>query len=151
MSKLDDYCKKKNLREMDHDYLIMYRSALVILPLVILSIIFFLIFGNNLVSSGRECTFYRLTGLYCPGCGGTRAFNYFVHLHILKSLLYHPFVGYFMFSYFFFIINSFLFRHRKKCFEKLNPFILMYVGLGILFLSVIVKNILILFFGIKII
>ncbi len=40
------------------------------------------------------CTFHALTGLYCPGCGGTRAVFYLFHGHFLKSLLYHPFVPY---------------------------------------------------------
>ena len=40
------------------------------------------------------CAFRRITGLYCPGCGGTRSFVYLIHGHIIKSLAYHPFVPY---------------------------------------------------------
>lgn len=40
------------------------------------------------------CLFYRLTGLYCPGCGGTRAWIALVHGRFLRSLLYHPVVLY---------------------------------------------------------
>lgn len=41
-----------------------------------------------------ECLFRHLTGLYCPGCGGTRAFIYLIHGNIPESILYHPLVIY---------------------------------------------------------
>ncbi|MCM1283127.1 MAG: DUF2752 domain-containing protein [Muribaculaceae bacterium] len=40
------------------------------------------------------CMIHRLTGLYCPGCGGTRAVTALLQGHLLKSLFYHPIVGY---------------------------------------------------------
>ena len=40
------------------------------------------------------CILHNLTGLYCPGCGGTRAVFYLFQGHLFKSLLYHPFVPY---------------------------------------------------------
>ena len=36
------------------------------------------------------CVFHEVTGLYCPGCGGTRAFRLLLSGHILQSFLYHP-------------------------------------------------------------
>ncbi len=42
----------------------------------------------------RGCLFHRLTGLYCPGCGGTRAVLLLLHGHPLRSFVYHPFVLY---------------------------------------------------------
>lgn len=41
--------------------------------------------GNSL-----ECPFYRLTGLYCPGCGSGRAVQALLHGNFLQSFLYHP-------------------------------------------------------------
>lgn len=41
-----------------------------------------------------SCLFHKMTGLYCPGCGGTRAFLFLIHGHPLLSLWYHPFVIY---------------------------------------------------------
>jgi hypothetical protein len=73
-----------------------------------------------------------------------------VHLHILKSFFYHPFVPYTYLAYFFYTINSFLYRHNKKCFARLSPFVLIYIGVGILTINFIVKNIFI-FFGIYLI
>ena len=40
------------------------------------------------------CLFHRLTGFYCPGCGGTRAFIALMSGQFLKSLYYHPLVLY---------------------------------------------------------
>mgnify|MGYP002516621687 FL=1 len=43
---------------------------------------------------GCPCLFRSLTGLYCPGCGGTRAVRYLLQGEIGRSLWYHPLVGY---------------------------------------------------------
>lgn len=40
------------------------------------------------------CVLYRLFGVYCPGCGGTRAVNALLHGHIIMSLWYHPLIIY---------------------------------------------------------
>ncbi len=40
------------------------------------------------------CVFLRLTGLYCPGCGGTRACIALLHGQLLRSVYYHPVVVY---------------------------------------------------------
>ncbi len=40
------------------------------------------------------CLFRLFTGLYCPGCGGTRAVLALLSGNIRKSFFYHPFVPY---------------------------------------------------------
>ena len=150
MSKFNEYCKKKNLRDMDIEYLLLYRICLVLLPFMIGGTLLFVFFGDKILAAGGECLFKKISGFYCIGCGGTRAFNYLVHLHILKSIFYHPFVPYTYLAYFFYTINSFLYRHNKKCFARLSPFVLIYIGVGILTINFIVKNIFI-FFGIYLI
>ena len=40
------------------------------------------------------CSLYTLLGLYCPGCGGTRAMSFLLKGDIVKSFLYHPVVPY---------------------------------------------------------
>lgn len=42
----------------------------------------------------ESCLFRQMTGLYCPGCGGTRALLALLQGHPVKSLLYHPAVLY---------------------------------------------------------
>lgn len=50
----------------------------------------------DLVQAFRElpCLFRLFTGLYCPGCGGTRAVKALLRGQIGMSLYYHPFVLY---------------------------------------------------------
>jgi hypothetical protein len=47
--------------------------------------------GNPFVA----CVFHRLTGLYCPGCGGTRAMHALVHFDLPGALAMNalPFVA----------------------------------------------------------
>lgn len=40
------------------------------------------------------CAFWTFLGVYCPGCGGTRAVKALFHGHFLQSLWYHPIVLY---------------------------------------------------------
>lgn len=40
------------------------------------------------------CVLLSLFGIYCPGCGGTRAVDALLHGHLLLSLWYHPLVVY---------------------------------------------------------
>lgn len=40
------------------------------------------------------CLYQMMTGLYCPGCGGTRAVRALLSGHPVLSFLYHPVVPY---------------------------------------------------------
>lgn len=62
---------------------------------------------------GLPCQFRKLTGLYCPGCGGTRAFLYLLKGRPLKSLYYHPVPLYGLLLYLNFMI--------RYIFSKLVP------------------------------
>ncbi len=37
------------------------------------------------------CPFHRLTGWYCPGCGGQRALHELLHGHFTAALRFNPF------------------------------------------------------------
>ena len=39
--------------------------------------------------SGMTCPFYRLTGLYCPGCGSGRAVQALYHGHLIQAVRYN--------------------------------------------------------------
>lgn len=43
---------------------------------------------------GYPCLFRLLTGLYCPGCGGTRALKCLLQGKVLTSLYYNPLIVY---------------------------------------------------------
>lgn len=40
------------------------------------------------------CFFSEVLGIYCPGCGGTRAVAALIHGRFLQALWYHPLVPY---------------------------------------------------------
>lgn len=42
----------------------------------------------------RPCMLRQMTGLYCPGCGGTRAFIFLIHGQVGRSFYYNPAVSY---------------------------------------------------------
>ena len=44
--------------------------------------------------SPYPCIMLTLCGVYCPGCGGTRAIDSLLHGKIWQSLIYHPLVLY---------------------------------------------------------
>lgn len=89
------------------------------------------------------CFLYRLTGYYCPGCGGTRAVVALLHGHPLQSLRCHPLVGYGACLLSAFWLRKTLELITKKRLEiiRLKPLYL-YAALAIVVLQWIAKNIL---------
>ncbi len=89
------------------------------------------------------CVLYTVLGLYCPGCGGTRAVNALLHGHFLESLWYHPLVLYTVILFGIFMVSQTLERLkigkiRGLKFKEWH----LYVALLILVLNCIVKNVL---------
>jgi len=56
------------------------------------------------------CMFHEITGLYCPGCGGTRAVKALLGGHVVNSFLYNPVVIYSVVMYIWFMGSQFLER-----------------------------------------
>ena len=81
-----------------------YRILTSLYMLVALVIVYVRYFHIELYSAS-ECYMYRMTGYYCPGCGGTRACIAFLHGHFLRSLLYHPVVPYTAVVYLIFMVS----------------------------------------------
>ena len=49
----------------------------------------YIYFTKNGAGAGIPCTLYSLTGLYCPGCGSSRALRALLHLDFYQALRYN--------------------------------------------------------------
>lgn len=98
-----------------------------------------------------RCDFHMFTGMYCPGCGGTRAAIAFLNGHLIKAFLYHPFVPYCAIMYIVFMLKGTLaiLSKGKFCYMKLkNSYI--FLGIAIILIQFIIKDVLLLMYGIDI-
>ena len=119
-----------------------YKLGKIVLIFLIVLIIVLKVTDFGILGFLPECSFYSMTGIVCPGCGGTRSVRFLLKGDIIRSFLYHPFVLYCLCSYIIFMIYEFIKVHFKK-FKKIFPVeILCYVGVGVLILQWIVKVVL---------
>lgn len=90
---------------------------------------------------GLPCLFHLLTGLYCPGCGGTRAVYYLLHGQLVTSLQFHPLVLYMAVVFPLEIGSWLLSRWRKKpeLYIGHEKWFLV-TGIAIALVNLIVKN-----------
>ena len=128
----------------------LYKIGLLLLPAGILG---FLLYDKFILDyfEGFPCVFYYLCGIYCPGCGGTRALKALLDGEILQSLWYHPLVLYSVILYGGFMLSHTLERFSVKGIRgwQFHSWYL-YGALGILIVNFLIKNILLLCFHITI-
>ena len=91
-----------------------------------------------------QCLIYNKTGIYCPGCGCTRAFINMLQGNIIQSLKYNPTVIYSTIVIALYMVSQsiggiFGIKERKYI-MKYKP-IYIYIGIFILIGTCIVKNI----------
>ena len=95
------------------------------------------------------CFFDKVLGIYCPGCGGTRALTALVHGRLLKAVWYHPLIPYLAVVGGGFMLTQGLerlgIRHVRGW--RYHTWYL-YAAIGLIVLNFIVKNVLRLFWGI---
>jgi len=90
---------------------------------------------------GSVCIFHSLTGLYCPGCGGTRAVRTLLQGDLRMSVQYHPLVLYTVIAVLSEVIIRFLSKKRKHPLDhKKRERILILIGAAIVVINWIFKN-----------
>ena len=88
-----------------------------------------------------ECPFFKYLGIYCPACYGTRAVQSLLKFDIFHSLLYNPIVCYiFVFASLFLILEAINYIFKKDI--RLPYTKIVYIGIIILIINCIIKNIL---------
>ena len=127
--------KEKNL----NDYV--YISVIITVLVLIMFYIIYLLIGKPPIFN---CWIYENFGIYCPGCGCTRALINLVQGNIIKSLYYNPTVLYAVIVLIIYLVGNTIAKVLKKDSKyilKYTP-ILIYVGIFILIGTCIVKNLL---------
>lgn len=95
----------------------------------------------DMLRQGIPCMFYVFTGVYCPGCGGTRAVMYLLRGEPGKSFQYHPLVLFLAVVTAAEIISWVVSKVYKNPKLYLQRYVLLtYVGVGIILCNWIWKN-----------
>ncbi len=129
---------------------VFYRLGKIILLPVVLGAVFLHMLGEAGIRSFPGCVFRHYTGLLCPGCGGTRAAVCLAQGRIWQAFLYHPFVVYVAAAYAIFMLLCFYRRHiRKTSCRAIRIEPIIYVGIGILLLQFVIKNVCLIVFHIR--
>jgi hypothetical protein len=128
----------------------LYKIGWAIFTLILFIISFIHIFEIKYQFFMVPCLFNKLTGLYCPGCGGTRSVEALLHGHPMKSIQYNPIVVYGIFLYAWYMFSNtiqILFRHKLKIGMKYRD-LYFWIGLLIVLAFCIIRNILLVVFHI---
>lgn len=131
---------------------ILYKIGWGVFALTFLIIALIQIFRINYHLLFLPCLFNRLTGLYCPGCGGTRSVISLIHGRPLTSIRYNPIVMYGVVIYAWYMISNtieVLSKHTFKIGMKYRDNYFWY-GLAIILIFCLVRNILLVVFDIDI-
>lgn len=90
---------------------------------------------------GIPCIFHAVTGLYCPGCGGTRALKVFLKGDFWLSFQYHPIIVYTVVIVLLEAAAWLLAKLLKKPELQLRHYdLFVYMGIAILLINWIYKN-----------
>ena len=116
----------------------LYRLGLWLLPVFFFAWLAVRLFGSELISLFPACWVRESTGLFCPGCGATRAVLALSRFHFLACFCYHPFVAYAAVVYPSFLVWESLHRRVKlPAFPVLPAF---WIGFAILLFQFFWKN-----------
>ena len=109
-----------------------YIGIFIITLIILFLVICYIIYLNKFIKI-PECVVYKNLGIYCPGCGGTRAVFSLYYGDVLKSIYYNPFVLFVVIIDFWYLISEGI----AKILKKENKFFVKNINIY-LYLSVIV-------------
>lgn len=111
--------------------------------------VFLRVTGLDISQVLGQCTFYRFTGLYCPGCGGTRAMRALFNGELAESFIYHPFVLYSALLGGWFMMSQTVERISRGRIKIAMHFrdVYIWIALAIIVVNVVVKNMALIVWG----
>lgn len=130
-----------------------YITGWIGITLVLLYAVISKVTGFHLSEYIPPCTLHEATGFYCPGCGGTRAICALFSGHIIASAFYHPFVAYALLLGGWFMLSQTIEKvsHlRLRIGMHYRP-VYLWIGLSLILINFLVKNAVLIFFGITLI
>lgn len=115
----------------------------------LLSLIVFIYYQFFSSYSISNCYIFEHFGIYCPGCGCTRAFESFLRFDFLRSVYYNPAVLYGILMVSIYLITQTIQRILKQT-NYIMPYsnVYLYIGIFILITNCVIRNILLLIFHI---
>lgn len=143
------YNSRKNNEKFTIEYFI-WLAGLLLGALAVIGTVLVYAVPIRISDVGMECWIHRTGGIYCPGCGITRAIFALIHGRVLLSAWYHPVVLYAVAIYGVFMVRG----TAAVCSGGRRPFMRLrlgyvYVGIVIVILQFLAKNILLLGFRLQ--
>lgn len=132
--------KYRDLMQTDFQNIIFWLSLQIVVASAILLLGGYFICRRMGWYAFTQCGFKTVTGIPCPGCGGTRAALALLQGDILLALYYHAFTVYLIIGYGVYVISQVLQRltgGRIKGIPFSEKFLI--VGLMILVVSYVIK------------
>ena len=117
---------------------------------VALCVIWWKVTGKSPIPPVPPCMIHAVTGIYCPGCGGTRAAYALLCGKPLLSLYYHPIVLYTVVVGAAFLVTQTIGRLSRGRFRAVVHFrpVYLWIALALVVINCFVKNFILLYFHI---
>ena len=127
-----------------------YIAGLCLLAAVFLYFLIYKITGFRIEKYFYPCIFHKITGYYCPGCGGTRAVYALFCGNLLDCFRYQPFIPYVVIFGGWFLISQTIERLSKGRIAIGTRYrdCYLWIALAILLINFLVKNMALLIFHI---
>lgn len=117
--------------QKDWTYICIFIGTLIIIFLAT----FYIIYLDKFIKI-PECAVYKTFGIYCPGCGATRAVYSLYHGKILKSIYYNSIILYLVVIDFWYLITEGIAKILKKENKFFIKNIKIYLYLALIILAI---------------